>query len=472
MVSTRSKNNPPAESKNKTDSAPKQAEASAGEKRANSPFGDIKDDPSSKHGHTSKKAKTEQAHSDARSGRQGKTSNSKSTVEDNDQKTIEETIQGQSVEVTDENKAQKEVKAKDEAKDQDINEAETSEDAQSANKQPQPAAKKEEEGVKGEKKGGGNGKDDENGKNGEQGGDIQAKDKSAASGASNDDDDEPKHGTLESGHIYFLYRPKVETEDPEGIDDVSKFHILLIPKTGKHASGHYHRIIEVGKKKLPDPGAKHQVIWGLVGNIDTDKAGLKDVFGAKDYQTKTRGPRHQPAARPAARGHYVLHSPRDELADSPSHDRQRDYKTLLAYEITTPAHEDFGNVQAELGIEEKGAVVLQVKDPNAESRGNPRAAGIPREKRAQYPPHLHEIFRNRRFIPANPVSLLDYQGAEVLIITSPHKLKESLGKNGEQVEDDLDHDAAAEEVNVDEALRELGLGKKEFEEEALEGSWA
>ena len=96
----------------------------------------------------------------------------------------------------------------------------------------------------------------------------------------------------------------------------------------------------------------------------------------------TAGTRHQEAARPAARGHYILHSPRDELADDPSRDRQRDFKMLLAYEITTPAHADFGNVQSELGIEEKGAVVLQVKDPNAKDNNNPRAANMPREKKA------------------------------------------------------------------------------------------
>ncbi|WWD05810.1 hypothetical protein V865_003893 [Kwoniella europaea PYCC6329] len=287
-----------------------------------------------------------------------------------------------------------------------------------------------------------------------------------------DDEDEPRHGTLESGHIYFLYRPKVETEEAESLDDISKFHILLIPQSGKHSKGHYHRIIEVGKKKLPDPGAKHQVIWGLVGGVGEDKSTLKDSFGAYTCETKTRGTRHQAAARPAARGHYILHSPRDELADSPDHNRQRDYKTLLAYEITTPTHEDFGQVQKELGIEEKGAVVLQVKDPNVESRGNPRAAGIPREKRAQYPQHLLDIFRNRRFIPSNPVSLLDYQGAELLIITSPHELHESLGKQGEKVEDDLDHDSAAEKVSMDDALKELGLSKREFPEDALEGNWA
>lgn len=29
-------------------------------------------------------------------------------------------------------------------------------------------------------------------------------------------------GTLESGHIYFLYRPKIDTEDVDSIDDISK----------------------------------------------------------------------------------------------------------------------------------------------------------------------------------------------------------------------------------------------------------
>lgn len=29
-------------------------------------------------------------------------------------------------------------------------------------------------------------------------------------------------GTLESGHIYFLYRPKIDATDVESLDDVSK----------------------------------------------------------------------------------------------------------------------------------------------------------------------------------------------------------------------------------------------------------
>ena len=68
-----------------------------------------------------------------------------------------------------------------------------------------------------------------------------------------------------------------------------RFHILLIPKSAPHEKGHYHRIIEVGKKKLPDPGAKHQTIWGLVSGVGTDPAALKETFGAYSYETKTRG---------------------------------------------------------------------------------------------------------------------------------------------------------------------------------------
>jgi hypothetical protein len=178
----------------------------------------------------------------------------------------------------------------------------------------------------------------------------------------------------------------------------------------------------------------------MVGSVSTDRAGLKDAFGEYSYETKTKGmplylglfilsslprsaivvppsfprlvlriwpsearvctvprcakayhigTRTQPAARPAARGHYILHSPRDEAADSPDHNKQRDYKTLLAYEITTPPPEDFGRVQEELGLEQRGAVALSVKDPDAASGGNPRAANMPREKKAHVRSQRH-----------------------------------------------------------------------------------
>jgi len=83
-----------------------------------------------------------------------------------------------------------------------------------------------------------------------------------------------------------------------------------------------------------------------------------------------------------------------------------------------------------------------------------------------------ELFRGRRFIPANPPSFLSYSGTEILVVSSPHSLEESLGKDGETVEHDLDEDAKAEKEGVEGAMKELGLNKGDFEIEALEGEWA
>jgi len=69
----------------------------------------------------------------------------------------------------------------------------------------------------------------------------------------------------------------------------ARFHMLLIPTSAPHNQGHYHRVIEIGKKKMPDADAKYQVIWGLVSSVSTDQGALKTAFGAYSYETKTRG---------------------------------------------------------------------------------------------------------------------------------------------------------------------------------------
>ena len=95
----------------------------------------------------------------------------------------------------------------------------------------------------------------------------------------------------------------------------------------------------------------------------------------------------------------------------------------------------------------------------------------------QYPEHLMKLFRGpqtsaRRWIAANPVSFLSYTGTELIILNSPHELHESLGKDGEQVEDDLDQASKHEATDVEGAMKELGMSAKETEIEALEGHWA
>ena len=90
----------------------------------------------------------------------------------------------------------------------------------------------------------------------------------------------------------------------------------------------------------------------------------------------------------------------------------------------------------------------------------------------KYPKHLYDLFANRRWIPPNPPTFLDYPGTELLFLSSPHELQESLGKDGEKVEEDLDEAAHAEATDVEGALKELGMSKGHTEIEALEGAWA
>jgi hypothetical protein len=37
-------------------------------------------------------------------------------------------------------------------------------------------------------------------------------------------------GTIERGHIYFFYRPKVKQEEAHSIDEVARFHMLLVSR--------------------------------------------------------------------------------------------------------------------------------------------------------------------------------------------------------------------------------------------------
>jgi hypothetical protein len=139
-------------------------------------------------------------------------------------------------------------------------------------------------------------------------------------------------GTIERGHIYFFYRPRVEVEDVESIDEVRNLHMLLIPRppeflstsedngagsntdptktevaemtllsrgadavpaapVTRNTSKQHYRLITIGKKKLPDPAAKgrHDVFWGTVTSIGDDLLGLVEGLGPKTYETKTRG---------------------------------------------------------------------------------------------------------------------------------------------------------------------------------------
>ncbi|GAA6051092.1 hypothetical protein JCM3770_004708 [Rhodotorula araucariae] len=278
-------------------------------------------------------------------------------------------------------------------------------------------------------------------------------------------DADRKHGVIEKGYVYFTYRPKVETEHPESLDDVAKFHFLMSPE----GQG-IHRLITVGKKALPDANQSTRPIWGQVLNVADDLKQFKEGLGAYTYETKTRGTRHQPGARIAAAGAYVLHT--TEHPPEHSLNASAVYNTHLAYEIAVP-HE-MGEVQKGLHLQHEGVFTLQVKNPDSAST-NPAVRNQPASKHPQFPPELKHLFTTK-FIPANPSSLLNYPGAELLLLPSKHTAEQEIGSSAEKELDAEEKDLEKEidkQRNGNEAKKVL----KEMEMDglagakALEGHW-
>ncbi|BGO92225.1 hypothetical protein NBRC10512_000957 [Rhodotorula toruloides] len=278
-------------------------------------------------------------------------------------------------------------------------------------------------------------------------------------------DAERKHGIIEKGHVYFIYRPKVEIDHPESLDDVQRFHLLVVPHGSK-----LHRLIAIGKKALPDASESTRPIWGQVVNVGEDMKALKEGLGPKTYETKTRGTRHQAGARVAASGAYVLYTVENYPKDSANESAV--YHTYFAYEIAVP-HE-MGEVQEALHIQHEGAFTLQVKNPEAPST-NPAVGNQPASKHPQFPPEYKKLFHTK-FIPASPPELLDYPGAELLLIPSKHEAVQDIG---EKAEKELDKEEKELEKSIEgqkdggeakKALKEMGL-EGLIDGKALEGHW-
>ncbi len=252
-------------------------------------------------------------------------------------------------------------------------------------------------------------------------------------------EEQNKVETLEQGNVYFFYRPRVEQEDPEDIEDVQNMYMVLSP----HGRDRY-RLAIIGRKHLPDPGAKQERIWGFVDMVEKDPKKVVGALGEEEYETKTRGKRHRPAARPAGEGIYRI--------------VRHDDHTHLVYARELP--ERTGEVQEELEIEDEANYVISVKNPDKPS---PEGAGLPEDREAEYPERLQERFGDRRFIDADPPDLLDYEGSQFVLISAARDVKEDLG---------IELNPQNEDESRAEIFSDLRLEKsKQPIEPLLEGEW-
>jgi hypothetical protein len=208
---------------------------------------------------------------------------------------------------------------------------------------------------------------------------------------------------LERGNIYFVYRPKVEHTTAAGLEDVQRLFMVLSP-LGKAR----HRLLVVGRKKLPDITDAHERNWAFVQKVASQPEEIEDEFDRMTYSTATRGERHLSPARPAGEGVYAI--------------VRHDDHTHVVFALELP--EQPGEVQEALNIPSEGSYVITVKNPDV---GAPASAGLPHEARPDLPQSLHERFQGRRFIPVDPPDFLDREGTELVLIGADEDVFEELG---------------------------------------------
>jgi len=157
------------------------------------------------------------------------------------------------------------------------------------------------------------------------------------------------------------------------------------------------------------------------------------------------GTRHEEPSRLAGRGAYAI------INNNPRVPSER--TTHLGYHLSHPSPSELGEVQKALGIEPAAAFVIQVKNPLAPTTSN-QFVGRAREARAKYPEDvMKDVFgmggsKGRedyglRFSSVGAVELLDYEGAELLLIASKagkagveEKLGEGRGKGADCIQQD------------------------------------
>lgn len=248
----------------------------------------------------------------------------------------------------------------------------------------------------------------------------------------------PDEHIVEEGDIFFLYRPKVNEDEPAGLDDVQRFEMVMRPRGGDKL-----RVMVIGKKRLPDI-ADNEREWGFVESVKSSGKALEKDTREETRETGTRGEQTDPAIRPAGEGVYAV-----SLEDGQMH---------LSFALELP--EEPGAVQQALRIPPEASYALSIKNPE---KGQPANAGLSEEGKADYPDRLQDAFDDRRFDPET-LELLDYEGAEFVLVGT---------RTDPRSEYDVDLDPDSEDYDAADTIRYLRMVKTRHPVEPLfEGEWA
>jgi hypothetical protein len=231
---------------------------------------------------------------------------------------------------------------------------------------------------------------------------------------------EPSPQTIDTGRIYFFYRPKVQTSNVQSFEDVQRLVVILSSRRDK-----LYRSLVVGHKRLPDPAAAgREKFWGFVQSVSTDPEHVRAFLREETYETKTRGKRRQPAARPAGEASYAF----------VKHGRH----THLVYVLRFP--KQTGEVQRALNIRPEASYVVAVKDT-----------------------HMPWWAEPIRFVPMKDPSELA-EGSEVVIVSASKDISSELGVNLDVNEDGFDEVRLFDDLRVHEDEQPI--------DPLISGTWA
>lgn len=240
---------------------------------------------------------------------------------------------------------------------------------------------------------------------------------------------------LERGDLFYLYRPSVEAFAPGGLVDVRRFYMVLRAEGTER-----FRLIAIGKKKLPGDDDRVQRHWGFVDGVFSRSDEL--LKAAAGIPTSMEVTSESPL--PAGEGVYSL-----ILHGNHSH---------LVYVLELPSSP--GEVQQAFNIQPEGRLVIAVKNPSAAS---PPGVGLEFDRQADFPDVLKVRFGDRRWISVDPPAFLDYEGAEIVLISGQDDLGEDLG---------IDLQAHPTDEETADIFRELHLEKSERTIKPLvQGTW-
>jgi hypothetical protein len=239
---------------------------------------------------------------------------------------------------------------------------------------------------------------------------------------------------LEGGEILFFYRPRVGVEEVRSLADVQRFFFVIQPDGTER-----HRTFLVGRKRLPET-REHERTWAFVAEVADRPDELRDDVERKVYETKTRGVRVQPEARPAGEGRYAIAG--------------HDGHTHLAYVLELPREP--GRAQETFRIKPEASYIVAVRNPQAPA---PPGVGLRPRQRPELPPELLRRFGGKRFAPVDPPRLLDFRGVEIVLIGAAEDASEELG---------IDLDPDDEQLETADIFQKLRIPPGELPTEPLD----